>query len=329
MTSYRPPILASLDGSIAAEAVLPFVSTFAQAYDTHIFLVGVVERRTAVPYHHCESPDQAYEQARARVLNNGLARAAGRLRSEGRGVSGVLTYGDPATAIIDLGERLQATMIAIASRGEDGASRALLGSVADKVVRAGVRPTLVVPTADTPSRLPRPIRRIVVPLDGSELAEAALGPAQQIARACHASLRLVRVVDYVVALTESTLYLPDLAPLDGSILAEAHRYLHAQCEAIAHDIPREAIVLRGPAFVALDEYLRTAGADLVIMTTHGRGGVRRLVLGSVADRMLRSHQPVLLIRNQYQVFPHEEAGELATAVQAPAASLRDERTIHA
>lgn len=327
MDSYRPPILASLDGSTAAEAVLPYVASLADLYGTHIFLVGVVEHESVLPYELWSNIDQTVERARTEAINRALGHAARRLRLAGLGVSAVLTHGDPSSEIIALGERLHAAMIAIASHGEGGVSRLLLGSVADKVVRAGVRPTLVVPISNEALQLPRSIRRIVVPLDGSELAEAALGPAQQIARYCHASLKLVRVVDYVVALSESTLYLPDLAPVEGSVLAEAQRYLHAQREAIAADIPCETVLLRGPAFVALDEHLRTASADLVVMTTHGRGGVRRLVLGSVADRMLRAHHPVLLIRNHYRDFLHEE--ETSPKRQEISEPARDEGKVPA
>ena len=325
MDSYRPPILASLDGSTAAEAVLPYVASLAGVYGTHIFLVGVVEHESALPFELWSRFDQAVEHARTDALNRALGRAARRLRLAGLGVSAVLTHGDPASEIIALGERIHAAMIAIASHGDGGVSRVLLGSVADKVVRAGVRPTLVVPISDEPSHVPGSIRRIVVPLDGSELAEAALGPAQQIARYCHASLKLVRVVDYVLALSEGTLYLPDLAPIDGSVLTEARRYLQMQREAIAAGIPCDTALLRGQAFVALDEYLRTTDADLVVMTTHGRGGVRRLVLGSVADRMLRAHHPMLLIRGHYRDFSHDEETRLEH--QETSAAARDEGTV--
>ncbi len=124
-------------------------------------------------------------------------------------------------------------------------------------------------------------RRIMVPLDGSELAQTALPHALDLCRACGATLALLHVRD----------------PRSGSLEA-ARRYLGYMQHQHANDgITIELIVREGPVAATIIEAARQEHADMIVMATHGRSGLQRVVYGSVAEQVLRgSSTPVLLVR---------------------------------
>jgi nucleotide-binding universal stress UspA family protein len=146
---------------------------------------------------------------------------------------------------------------------------------------------------------PLRIRSIVVPLDGSEFAEHALPWAIAIAARTRAKLRLVLAHQ-----------LPSPPPLDetsGRLYARVELatrtsqrdYLRRQTARIKaeHQVQAVSATIDGAPAEALERYLDEIGADLVVMTTHGRGGLERAWLGSVADRLVRSLDiPVLLVQ---------------------------------
>ena len=139
-------------------------------------------------------------------------------------------------------------------------------------------------------------RTFVVPLDGSEAAEQALPLAERLARQVGATLHLVTVLDPAARPGTDS---PDTA----ADLEREERHLAEECveraaEAArtAHGLSARPGVLTGPPATALAQYARSHGADLIVMTTHGRGGLSRWWLGSVADRLLRrATVPVLLL----------------------------------
>lgn len=139
-------------------------------------------------------------------------------------------------------------------------------------------------------------RRILVPLDGSDLAERAVPMAETMAARHDAELHLVHVLedlpDYSLKMPQEDLEWEDRAA------DAATEYLEAQVRALEErGVERTtATVVDGPVAEALDEYLETHGIDLVVMTTHGEGGFRRWWLGSVADELLRRTSVPLLLR---------------------------------
>jgi nucleotide-binding universal stress UspA family protein len=159
-------------------------------------------------------------------------------------------------------------------------------------------PVLVVPAppgAAAP-RLPE-VGRIVVPLDGSDRAEGALPPAIQAAAGFGAVLDLVHVAPWAWMLY--AIAWQDLLPaaLDEALEERASAYLSAVRARLPHTLAAERHVLRGDPADAILEHVRASGADLLVMTTHGRSGISRWALGSVADRLVRTAEaPVLLLR---------------------------------
>jgi nucleotide-binding universal stress UspA family protein len=124
-------------------------------------------------------------------------------------------------------------------------------------------------------------QRIMVPLDGSELAQSALPHALELCRATGATLVLIYVRD----------------PRAGSPEA-AQRYLEfVRTQHVASGVPIEIVVREGPVAAAIIRAADEERADVIAMATHGRSGIQRAVYGSVAEQVLRgSSRPVLLVR---------------------------------
>jgi nucleotide-binding universal stress UspA family protein len=142
-------------------------------------------------------------------------------------------------------------------------------------------------------------RSIYVPLDGSPFAEQALPLAGEIARRAGAILQLALVHHPVPALA-TALEVPEIeAQLDQEARAREQTYLTSIIERVRKtvNVPVTGTLLDGPVADALETHLEKTGADLVVITTHGRGPMSRFWLGSVADHLMRRlHVPILLVR---------------------------------
>ena len=145
-------------------------------------------------------------------------------------------------------------------------------------------------------------RKILVPVDGSPTSNAGLREALDIAKGQGASLQLVHVVDYhylVMTGLEAGAYIDDLM---ASLTQSGRRILkRAQDQVRKSGVPVSTVLLESPAGPAADAIVRQAKkwkADLIVIGTHGRRGVRRLVMGSDAEQIVRnSPAPVMLVRS--------------------------------
>jgi len=136
------------------------------------------------------------------------------------------------------------------------------------------------------------VKTILIPLDGSRLAELALAPAVELARDRGAKLVLLRAAEAHTTVADPT-------EAQVTVVREAEEYLTAlRARMLAGGVAEvETSVWYGPPAEAIVEATRYRGADLIVMSSHGRSGLGRLVLGSVAETVLRSTlTPVLLIR---------------------------------
>lgn len=137
------------------------------------------------------------------------------------------------------------------------------------------------------------IKTIVVPLDGSTVAEAALRPAVDLARQAGATLILLRAAEAHAG------PMGDIIEAQVDVMREAEEYLAAaRARVLAAGAPRvDVSAWYGPPAEAIVEAARHRHADLIVMASHGRSGIARLVLGSVAESVLRATAvPILLIR---------------------------------
>jgi nucleotide-binding universal stress UspA family protein len=143
-------------------------------------------------------------------------------------------------------------------------------------------------------------RRIMVPLDGSELAECVLPHIEAIAQLSKASVQLVHVIEPIELPTRGgiALSIDDLKQIESHTKNDAENYL---CEIVERlklaGIKAHSKLLTGKAADSLIDYIHKSNFDLLIMATHGRSGISRWIWGSVAEKILHSSSiPVLLVR---------------------------------
>ncbi len=324
-------IVVPLDGSPLAETILPQAQVLARAARRGLTLVyalpppqvtGALTTGMIPTTSLYESWEQALVWARRYLTDqvNHLAAEDLRVRAE-------VIDGDPVPAILAYAAaHPEVAALAMATHGRTGLRRWVFGSVADAVLHAARVPLLMLrpPAArpDIPLRAARPYRTILVPLDGSTVAEAALPPAQELARATGATLVLVAsVLEPELALV-AVGGLPDVLAPSGNGVApswmaaaeqaaapDLERYLTGMAQRLeANGYPVEKRLTYGPAAPAILHLSEEVDADLIVMSTHGRGGLERLLLGSVAMQVLQAaRRPILLVREGHAGAP-EQAG---------------------
>lgn len=145
-------------------------------------------------------------------------------------------------------------------------------------------------------------QRILVPLDGSKLAECVLPHVESIARGCGVTTVVVARVAEPIEVPGRTGFVPPeiRKEAEAEYREEVEIYLHRvadRLKASLGDASVETVILTGKAAEALIHYASSSGVDLIVIATHGRSGVSRWVWGSFADRILRSaHVPVFMVR---------------------------------
>jgi nucleotide-binding universal stress UspA family protein len=197
-----------------------------------------------------------------------------------------------------------ADLVVMATHGRGALERAWLGSVADRLVRDLHMPILLVrPVEGEPVDLSSPVTldRMVVTLDGSELAESVLDPALELAEALGLPVVLKRVIG--VRMDLESPYIPHAAHAYHEQVeqerTEAREYLAQVGEEASRRGAKVAAldVDQGPAARTILDTIDADGRDVLAMATHGRGGLRRMLLGSVSDKVVRAATgPVLLVR---------------------------------
>lgn len=287
------PILVPLDGSELAEGALPYASALAAAIGAPIVLLTAWQGTE----HDMQAtfPSMAGEIEAKATSHFGTYLEGVRKRAGGDAQT-MIRAGEPGDTILDVTREIDARAIVIATHGRSGVGRWLYGSTANHVLRHANVPVLAVgPHAlEHPKSAPA-FKHILVPLDGSGLSEAAIAPARALAAKVGGRISLVRVVSYAAQAYPYTLPDAYVPQLDQELEAGAKAYVREQQSSVK-DVPVEAFVVRAAPAEGLIEFVDTKDVDLVVMTTHARGGLARAALGSVADRMLQGSAPVLLIR---------------------------------
>jgi nucleotide-binding universal stress UspA family protein len=302
-TVAQGPILVLLDGSSVAEQALPVAAELARRTGAALRLVHVHTPIAADPIHveglpvideHMRSLGRQHEQAY-------LEQVRGRLRS-GVAASAALLDGPVATAVAAFASANTATHIVMTTHGRGGLARAWLGSVADALVRVSQVPVLLVRPES--GSVPGAFRRILVPLDGSAVAGTILEHAGALARLdTDSEVILLAVVQPI----DSAMWIPDMgfatSVVGDDVTAELERHARAYLNGVSRRLEASGVRVRTRVQVAtavslaILDVARDEQADIIALTTHGRSGIRRLALGSVADKVVRgSHVPILLFR---------------------------------
>lgn len=293
-------ILVPLDGSPLSERALAPALKIAALEGSRVTLLRVpVVDVNLVPTvefygnYSLRGLDLALERARleARDYLAATRRASQRPNVD---VGVALMDGDPAEAIVTAALQKQSDLIVMSTHGYSGVMRWIMGSVTERVLSHAPCPVLVV-------RSETPLTQVLVPLDGSPLAEKALAPALEIAAAVGASVTLLRAVKGLPAQ-----HMDELNKVErglglrarDEILLEAEAYLRGladQHQPHYPTLPIDVVVRLEPAASAILDYAEATHTDLVAMATHGRTGAQKWLYGSVTEKVLHNSRDFALL----------------------------------
>ncbi len=296
------PILITLDGSEFSEAALPWALEASQRLGVGLDVVSVAEPIPTLEYAEWNADAERWV---AEYIDRIVGQCAGKA---GGDVTGAGLAGQALDSILNRADEVGASCIVAATHGRGPMARAWLGSVADGLLRtAGVPVLLVRPTeADDYITAPAPEPgTVLVSLDGSRDSEAALELATTWARAFESKIHLVQVVTYPNEIASP--YLPQTVALNRSAVEEAMGQAKEHITAIAADLRGKGLEvaahvtedIHGPGGIV--RIAEDVGAGLLVMATHGRGGIRRALLGSVTDKVVRSTDIPVLVTH----VPHD------------------------
>lgn len=297
-------ILVPLDGSPLGERALPVALALARRSRSRVELVHVhrpVASSANAPMYDNRLDDEVEQRTRERIS----AITESLVRDEGVTATAVFLRGNVASALDEhAAARGGVDLIVMTTHGRGGFSRFWLGSIADALIRRTSVPLLLVrpDPEDTPDAREPIFRRVLVPLDGSARAEEVLGHAAALGSPGATEFLLLTVVTSRVVVDP----FPSLATMadreDLAQLIEAERARAGEYLARVGDSFREigatvstsTVVNAHPASGIL-EFAREHAIDLVVLSTHVRTATERILIGSVADKVVRGARAPVLI----------------------------------
>jgi len=293
-------LLIPLDGSKTAEKVLPYARFLAGKLKIPVELLGVIdmaEMATHIPAEKARFFDSMIEE--------GVEHSASYLRGVAAtfgdaDVKCAVEKGQADAVIIEKAETDTRMLICMATHGRSGLDRFLLGSVAEKVLRAAANPLLLVrATEEAKSDGTAVLKSMVVPLDGSELAESIIPMVAAKELGLEVVLfRAYHIPTYAYA-GDETYSVVDYDELIVGVRDEATEYLEKKVAEVKHLGVEKVSFVTEEGFAA-DKIIalgRKTPDTLIAMCSHGRTGVKRWVLGSVTEAVVRhSGDPVLVLR---------------------------------
>ena len=308
---YRT-ILVPLDGSPLAEAALPVASDLAQRTGAELHLVHVTVRATTTPIfveglpvvdEQLQSLSKLHEQAYLEQVRDRLS-ATANLQVTVRLLDPYATADQEQTApalLAAYATTINADLIVMMSHGRGGLARFWLGSVADALVRLNPAPILLLRAhEDTQEPIQTaPVQRIIIPLDGSTRSESILPYALALGQTIGARYTLMHVNVPALPSQVPPFITPTVLDTEQTERerAKAQRYLEMIAQGLQSTgalVETQVLVTDQVAAAILDESRRD-GYSLIAMSTTGRSGLRRLLLGSVADKVLRRAEVPMLI----------------------------------
>jgi nucleotide-binding universal stress UspA family protein len=299
-------ILVPLDGSPLAEQALPCAATLARGLPAELVLF----RAIWIPPDILEMLDESTVELNAIVAqleaeaNGYLGTLVEQLRDAGLSARSVVRRGPAAETILDYASQVNVDQIVMATHGYSGIKRWTHGSVAERLLQAAHTPLLLVRVGEqdlaSDWQQPARCRRILVPLDGSPVAEQILPSVVSVAQAMSGEVILFQVpIAHVSGWMTGEWYLPIQGALDT-----AEEDTQAYLNTVAGRLEKQGLNVAtataiGSVANCIVEYAEANHVDLIAMCTHGRTGLARWALGSVADRVLRAGgKPILLVRAQ-------------------------------
>jgi len=277
--------------------VVPYAEEIATKFNSEIALVSVAEPTPAESDHLFRAYLKTIQEKVRTELGNWGAKP-------GTPVTIEVLAGKPAQEILSYAADKNVSLVVMASRGTSGEGPWLLGNIAAKVLRATTKPVLLVRKEAPAEGLQRKglIKRILVPLDGSKVAEQIVPHAEELARCMGAELILFQAYESFLGVISGEA----MVTMSAEEIKEANRHREEDAKAYLRTIAgtlremgltvSEVVVPGDPADVILS-YAESNAVDMISMSTHGLSGLKRWVFGSVTDKVLHAgDMPVLVVR---------------------------------
>ena len=297
-------IVVPLDGSPLGATALPIAVSIARRVGTELHLIHVHPQPVAL--HGAPTYDLRFDVDMERQMGRELQETAAALRATaGLPVTATLLEGSTEEALLERIAAERPWLVVMSSHGYGGIQRVWHGSVADALVRHAAVPVLIAPRAgDVPPQRPTArepaFRSILLPLDGSALAEEIVEFAAALGEPGHTTFSLLRIV-----VPTAMFATPEPAP--PPVTADDHEIKRLEREALAQ-FERTAFTLKQHGFFAVPRivvhsqpaeailaFAAEHPVDLIALSTHGHGGFARAVLGSVADKVMREANVAVLL----------------------------------
>lgn len=285
-------MLVPLDGSNTAEKVLPYARYLVGKFKIPVQLLAVVDIGEMVT--HISAGKARFLET---MIEDAVRSSENYLRVVAKTFPGAevrctVEKGRAGEVIVEKGKTDTGMLITMATHGRSGLNRFLLGSIAEKVLRGTANPLLLVrATQDAKSEGEATLKSIIVPLDGSELAESVLPMVRIVAKKLDLEVVLCRAYSFFAGVNYSELI--------TSARDEANEYLEKKAAEV-QKLGVKKVTYAAKEGMASDEIIalgRETSDNLIAMCSHGRTGMLRWVLGSVTETVVRhSDGPVLVVR---------------------------------
>ena len=290
-------ILVPLDGSDRAEQAVVIAVKLAEFARSEIILLRVPDyAATTAPFEEVsdytwmrDSLDPAQDEAQAYLsfVQNKIAHPDIMVRT-------IVAEGDRADGIVKTAVSAKIDLIVMSTHGRTGLSRMMLGSITKKVLQKAPCPVLAVRSAEA-------INRILIPLDGTRLSESALDPGLAAAKATGSRITLIRVHSEVPLYPEQTTPVEQFDTDINQFLPELYyenatqRLQQIVTNQQGSGVDIDFKILTGEVASTILDYIHAEKIGLVVMATHGRTGLNRLIYGSITEKILHNTTANMLI----------------------------------
>ncbi len=287
-------IIVPTDFSETASTAHALAAEVGAFYKSKIDLVNVID---ATVYAYAGYPLASLSKELMTSAEEAVNKVEMPASAEGLEIGRFVLAGSPAPEIVEHAKRQKADVIIIGTHGHGAVARFFLGSVADKVIHASECPVLVTKMSKGdikhPVKKDKPFNKILFPTDFSKTANAALARAVAIAEDFDAELFVLHVVD-------DSLISTHVESERNIILKELRKHALEEMKSqlpdhLVENFETVAAVIKGDPAKETAAYAESHHCDLIVIGSHGRTGMNRALLGSVADKVIRlAHCPVLI-----------------------------------
>jgi len=296
-------ILFPYDLSESATKVIPYVLSVAGAYNSEIWLLHVVDdlQRWGEIYVPHPSMD-AFQGEASKAAEKAMDKICDEQLQDCSKLQRRVVSGDPATEILKTIEAEDIDLVIMGTHGRKGLEHAIFGSVAENVVKKSPVPVMTVkPSKSKEGGTRYPFRKVLFPVDFSECSERVFPEALEMAKRFDARLHMLfvaRDISYLTTVNVSR-------DLLNNTVAEVARAGEEKMEGLLEEQLRDfsdyesKVVIGNPAEEIL-KYASEQGIDLIIMGTHGRKGLERTLMGSVADYVMKNASVPVMTVNPFR-----------------------------